>query len=126
MAIKNKLEKLEREARFTDWLRFHRYLDFVSDEQLEAFAVLGYFPDPEIVSLPCARFPPWKCERRCSPGGTHYHGLLHLWECSWLCRVVRCSGYSSKKGCPLGSPPWCQIYRSLEKVFLAIDGRKFT
>jgi len=32
-------EKLEREARFKDWLRFHRYLDFVSDEQLEAFAV---------------------------------------------------------------------------------------
>jgi hypothetical protein len=46
MAIRNRVERLEQETRFEDWLRFQRYLEFLSDEQLEVFAVLGFWPDP--------------------------------------------------------------------------------
>lgn len=46
MTIRNRIERLEQESRFRDWLRFERYLEFVSDQQLEFFAVFGYWPDP--------------------------------------------------------------------------------
>jgi hypothetical protein len=52
MAIRNRIEVLERETRFQDWLRFQRYLEALSVEQLEAFVVLGFIPDPAPSELP--------------------------------------------------------------------------
>lgn len=46
MAVKNRLERLEQEARFRDWLQLQRLLDVVSIEQLEFFASFGYWMDP--------------------------------------------------------------------------------
>lgn len=46
MTIRNRLERLERETRFKDWLRFQRYIESLNDQQLEAFIVLGYCPEP--------------------------------------------------------------------------------
>lgn len=45
MAIKNRVERLERQERFKEWLRFQRYLDCVTDNQLEFLVVFGYWPD---------------------------------------------------------------------------------
>jgi hypothetical protein len=50
--LKNRVERLEQQARFRDWLRFHRYLDGMSVEQLEFFAVFGYWPDPPPLEPP--------------------------------------------------------------------------
>jgi hypothetical protein len=46
MAITTRVERLERERRFKDWLQFERYLEFLTDEQLAVFAILGFWPDP--------------------------------------------------------------------------------
>jgi hypothetical protein len=43
MALRNRVERLEQETRFKDWLRFQRYLESLSDEQLEFFAVFGFW-----------------------------------------------------------------------------------
>ena len=48
--IKSRLEKLEQEERFRDWLESMRLLENFSDEQLEEFCQKGYlsgpYPDP--------------------------------------------------------------------------------
>jgi hypothetical protein len=47
MAIRNRVERLEQERRFKDWLQLERYVEFLTDEQLAVFAVLGFWPDPQ-------------------------------------------------------------------------------
>jgi hypothetical protein len=47
MAIRTtRIERLERERRFKDWLQFQRYIESLSDDDLAVFAVLGFWPDP--------------------------------------------------------------------------------
>jgi len=52
MPIKNRIEALEQETRFQDWLRFERYLEALNEEQMGAFIVLGFCSDPAPPELP--------------------------------------------------------------------------
>jgi len=47
MAIRTRLERLERENRFREWKRRQRYFESLSEEQLETLAVLGFLPAPQ-------------------------------------------------------------------------------
>ena len=48
--IKSRLEKLEQEQRFQEWLESMRLVETFSDEQIEEFCQKGYlsgpYPDP--------------------------------------------------------------------------------
>jgi hypothetical protein len=47
MAIRTRLERLERENRFQEWRRRQRYFESLSVAHLETLAVLGFLPDPQ-------------------------------------------------------------------------------
>jgi hypothetical protein len=70
-SVKNRLERLEREQSFQAWLRFQRFLEGLTYEQLEAIAVDWRFPELLPEPLPT--------------GGSRLDGLarsalLKLWE----------------------------------------------
>ena len=74
-SISSRLERLEREQRFQTWFVFERFLEGLTEEQLEAIAIDWRFPEPLPQPLP--------------PGASRLDGLnrnalLRLWEESEL------------------------------------------
>jgi hypothetical protein len=45
-AIRTRLERLENKVLFNHWLRFQRWLETLTIEELEDFASNGIYPDP--------------------------------------------------------------------------------
>jgi len=55
MAIRNRVERLEQETRFQNWLKFQRYLEYLSDDQLEHFVVFGFWRAPQPSEPPAGK-----------------------------------------------------------------------
>ena len=51
-SLKSRVERLEREHRFRIWLNFQRFLEGLTDEQLEDVAIDWRFPEPLPEPLP--------------------------------------------------------------------------
>lgn len=47
-----RITRLEREQRFRDWLTFERFLEGLTDQQLELYAHHGQLPEPLPEPLP--------------------------------------------------------------------------
>ena len=43
--ISRRIERLETEMRFRIWVRYHRFLDSLSEDELEMMSVTGRFPE---------------------------------------------------------------------------------
>jgi hypothetical protein len=71
MAIRTRVERLEQERQFEDWPQFQRYLEFLTNEQLEVFAVLGFWPDPP---------PPEPLPGACRLDSRPRKELVKMWE----------------------------------------------
>jgi hypothetical protein len=52
VSIQERLERLENDRRFLQWLHCERFLEGLSDEQLEVYARHGCLPDPLPEPLP--------------------------------------------------------------------------
>jgi hypothetical protein len=50
--LKNRVARLEKEQQFRTWLDFERFLEGLSDEQLEEIAIFWRFPEPLPEPLP--------------------------------------------------------------------------
>ena len=50
--LKNRVARLEKEQHFRIWLDFERFLEGLSDQQLEEIAIHWRFPEPLPESLP--------------------------------------------------------------------------
>jgi hypothetical protein len=50
--LKNRVARLEKEQQFRTWLDFERFLEGLSDEQVEEIAVYWRFPEPLPEPLP--------------------------------------------------------------------------
>jgi len=50
--LKNRVARLEKEQQFRTWLDFERFLEGLTDEQLEEIAVYWRFPEPLPEPLP--------------------------------------------------------------------------
>jgi hypothetical protein len=53
--LKSRVERLESEYRFRHWYHFERYMESLSDEQLESFATQGFFEGPQPEPLPAGK-----------------------------------------------------------------------
>ena len=51
-SFKSRIEALENEYLFSEWLRFQRLLESLTDEQLNEFATYGYLLGPSPEPLP--------------------------------------------------------------------------
>lgn len=54
-SIKSRLERLEAEQRFEDWIAEQRFLESFTDEQLKDLRNYGRFPDPLPDPLPIGK-----------------------------------------------------------------------
>ncbi len=54
-SLKNRLALLEEEQRFRDWLELQRFLESLSDFQLEDYIKNFRLPDPLPAPLPCGQ-----------------------------------------------------------------------
>ena len=51
--LKRRLKRLEKEQRFKDWLGYERFLEGLTEEQLEAVAAHWRFPEPSLSNPSC-------------------------------------------------------------------------
>jgi hypothetical protein len=70
-ALKSRIERLEKEQRFQGWLWYERFLEGLTEDQLEAIASQWRFPEPMPEPLPWG---PSKLDR------LDRKSLLRLWE----------------------------------------------
>ncbi len=70
-ALKSKVERLEKGQRFRRWFRFGRFLESLTDEQLEDIAIHWRFPDrfPDPLPMGMSRL-----------DGIDRNGLIRLYE----------------------------------------------
>ena len=69
--LRNRIERLEQKAQFTLWFHFSRFLEALTDEQVEEIAIHWRFPDPLPDPLPIGMS---------SLDGLDKESLLRLWE----------------------------------------------
>ena len=69
--LKGRLKRLEKEQRFQDWLWYERFLEGLTEEQLEAVATQWRFPEPTPEPLPWGSSKLDRLDRK---------SLLKLWE----------------------------------------------
>jgi hypothetical protein len=69
--FKSRIELLEKEQRFQRWLSFSRFLESLSEEQLEDIAIHWRFPEPLPEPLPFGASELDKLDRK---------ALIKLWE----------------------------------------------
>jgi hypothetical protein len=69
--IRSRIERLEREQRFREWLWYERFLEGLTKEQLETVATEWRFPEPMPEPLPWGSSKLDKLDRK---------SLLRLWE----------------------------------------------
>jgi hypothetical protein len=69
--LKGRLKRLEKEQRFQDWLWYERFLEGLTEEQLEAVASHWRFPEPMPEPLPWGSSRLDRLDRK---------SLLRLWE----------------------------------------------
>ena len=69
--LKSRIERLEKEQRFQGWLWYERFLEGLTDEQLEAIASHWRFPEPMPEALPWGSSRLDRLDRK---------SLLRLWE----------------------------------------------
>ena len=70
-SIQERLERLENERQFLDWLHFQRFLEGLSDEQLDAFVRHKCLPEPLPEPLPIGGSRLDRLDR---------NSLIRLWE----------------------------------------------
>ena len=51
-ALKNRVERLEKEQRFQQWFHFERFLEGLTEEQLDDIVIYCRFPEPLPEPLP--------------------------------------------------------------------------
>ena len=69
--LRNRVESLEQKAQFTLWFHFSRFLEALTDEQIEEIAINWRFPDPLPDPLPIGMS---------RLDGLDKESLLRLWE----------------------------------------------
>jgi len=70
-ALDSRIARLEREKRFRDWLGFARFLEGLTDEQLDAYVHHGHPPEPLPEPLPIGACRLDRLDRK---------SLIKLWE----------------------------------------------
>ena len=70
-SLKSRIEQLEKERQFQHWLRFSRFTEGLTDEQLEDIEIYGRFPEPLPEPLPKGASSLDSLDRK---------NLLKLWE----------------------------------------------
>jgi hypothetical protein len=70
-SIQERLERLENERRFLEWFHFERFLEGLTDEELEAYASNGRLPEPLPEPLPKGASRLDRLDRK---------SLIKLWE----------------------------------------------
>ena len=71
MKLRSRVEHLEKAARFTRWFQFSRFLEGLTDKELEEIAIHWRFPEPLPDPLPTGRS---------ELDGLDRARLLRLWE----------------------------------------------
>jgi hypothetical protein len=66
-----RIARLEREKRFRDWLTFERFLEGLTDQQLELYALHGQLPEPLPEPLPLGASRLYGMDRK---------NLIRMWE----------------------------------------------
>jgi hypothetical protein len=69
--LRSRIERLEKEQRFKDWFWYQRFLEGLAQEQLEAIATEGRFPEPMPEPLSWGASKLDRLDRK---------SLLRLWE----------------------------------------------